>query len=425
MQSTREEALAVLERLRGAGHEAFFVGGCVRDRLLGLPVREYDIATSASPGAIEALFRGRTVSVGRQFGVIVVNVGRHHALEVATFRSDGTYSDRRRPDTIHPSDARGDVLRRDLTINGLLEDPLTGEVLDYVGGRQDIERRIIRAIGDAESRFSEDRLRMLRTVRFAARLGFTIEDGTLRALERLAPGVREVSAERIRDEIQKSLGGPGAGTAFALLASTGLLDVIAPRVAALRDRRVAPHRGGQPVFGHIERALQALAPGRSIVGLAVLLGELPEPDAHAGRRTRAVEEILRALRASGIEIDSVRELVRLRERCFAGLGTARSALLAASPVLPDHLELHRVEALASGRAGVLDACLASDRARGGTVPEPLLRGEEVIAAGIPRGPSVGAILRRIRAMQLAGRLATHDEAVAYAAQRATIRNRHP
>jgi len=223
----------VVKRLRGAGHKAWLVGGCVRDLLLGRPPKDFDVATSARPGIVTELFH-RSEQVGAHFGVVLV---REEAaqVEVATFRSDDIYSDGRRPDRVHfETDPREDVLRRDFTINALLLDPESGDVLDYVGGRADLEQGIVRAIGDPEIRFGEDHLRLLRAVRFAARLRFRIEPATMSAIQRLHALILKVSAERVRDELVRILTEGGARYGFELLDESGLLGDLLPEIAAMK-----------------------------------------------------------------------------------------------------------------------------------------------------------------------------------------------
>ena len=214
--AVRQAAGEIAGTLRGAGHQAYFAGGCVRDLLLGLIAKDFDVATSATPEEIVRLFP-RTLQVGAHFGVILVMVDGQ-TVEVATFRHDGAYLDGRRPDAVRFStDPREDVLRRDFTINGMLQEPLSGQVLDFVGGREDLAARLVRTIGEPERRFKEDKLRMLRGVRFAARLGFEIEAGTLGAMQAHAGEIGAVSNERVRDELTRMLTEGHARRAFELL----------------------------------------------------------------------------------------------------------------------------------------------------------------------------------------------------------------
>src|SRR2546428_9580991 len=228
MAKAEREAVAtdLVRRLRAAGHEAYLAGGCVRDRLLGREPLDYDIATSATPETVQALFP-RTIPVGVQFGVVLV-IASGMPVEVATFRSDAAYVDGRRPSAVHFGSAREDALRRDFTVNALFLDPLTGDVVDFVAGQTDLRAGIIRAIGDAGARIAEDRLRMLRAVRLAARLGFTIEPLTRAAIAAAAPTITDISAERIGGEIVRILTAGGARPGLELLADPGPLAAVLP-----------------------------------------------------------------------------------------------------------------------------------------------------------------------------------------------------
>jgi len=231
--SNYQAALKVLQTLRAGGHQAYLVGGCVRDRLLGLPCDEHDVATDAPPQRIRRLF-ARTHQVGAKFGVVLVRVGKHW-IEVATFRAEETYSDGRHPDRVRFTDAREDAIRRDFTVNGMFLDPADGKVIDYVGGREDLRNRLVRAIGDPDQRFAEDHLRMLRAVRFATRLDFRIEPKTAAAVKRHAAKITTISAERIREELTKILSLPARRRGIELAFELGLLQHILPELTALRN----------------------------------------------------------------------------------------------------------------------------------------------------------------------------------------------
>src|SRR5438094_6471359 len=279
-------ATELVRRLRAAGHEAYFAGGCVRDRLLGREPLDYDVATSAAPEAVQALFP-RTIPVGVQFGVILVVAGGM-PVEVATFRSDAAYVDGRRPSAVHFGSAREDALRRDFTINALFLDPLTGDVVDFVGGQADLRAGIIRAIGDAHARIGEDRLRMLRAVRLAARLGFTIEPTTLDAIRAAASTVTDMAAERIGDEVVKILTEGAARRGFELLAATSLLAAVLPEVARMQGIEQSPdsHPDGDVVRPPL-RALEQLPAGVSeTLALGLLLHDVGKPVTAARRDNR-------------------------------------------------------------------------------------------------------------------------------------------
>src|SRR4029077_3525217 len=281
-----QEAIRIARTLRGQGHSAYLVGGCVRDLLLGREPADYDVATSATPQQVMQLFP-QTYAVGAQFGVVRVPVRRdtdglrdNYSIEVATFRSDGAYSDGRHPDEVQFSkDARLDVQRRDFTINGLLLDPDTREVLDYVGGRDDLQRGIVRTIGEPHQRFGEDKLRMLRAVRFAARFGYSIDDQTFAAIRELAPQIHQVSHERVRDEILKMLTEGRARRAFELLDQTNLLEQVLPEIKKMQGVEQPPqyHPEGD-VWVHTLMLLEGLPAGCSkTLALGALLHDVGKP----------------------------------------------------------------------------------------------------------------------------------------------------
>ena len=271
--------LAVLRTLRENGHEALLVGGCVRDILLGREPKDWDIATDALPDRIEALF-SKTVAVGKAFGIIAVVCDDGSMVEVATYRVDSPYADGRHPSAVAFTNAREDAIRRDFTVNALLLDPSTGEIRDYVGGHEDLAARVIRAIGDPETRFAEDHLRLLRAVRFAAVLGFAIDPATFAAIQKLAPNIRRISAERIRDELFRLLTeAPRAGAALQLLRDAGLLKEILPEIEALVGVEQPPefHPEGD-VFVHTKLMLDALPEKPALrLALAVLLHDVGKP----------------------------------------------------------------------------------------------------------------------------------------------------
>jgi len=432
----RDTARAVARRLREAGHEALFVGGAVRDRLLGRAPGDWDVATSATPEEGLRLFP-RAVTVGAQFGVLIVP-GPDHAVEVATFRDDGLYVDGRHPTEVRYSDAPRDAQRRDFTVNGLFEDPETGHILDYVDGQRDIERRLLRAIGVAGDRFREDHLRMLRAVRLSMQLGFAIEPETLAAVQALAPLVADVSAERVRVELLKTLR-HGRGRGLRLLADTGLLAVVLPEVAAMRGVTQPPlyHPEGD-VFVHTCLMLDAAAlpededpEGEALTDLllGVLLHDVAKPvtrtvdpdgrirfNGHEARGARMTHDILERLRFPRRTIERVEALVASHMR-FPNLPQMREARLRRFLGDEDfglHLSLHEADCLAShGDLSLAAFCrerLAS-YADEPVLPEPLLAGRDLLALGYAPGPLLGTILRAVRDLQLDGVLTTHAEAV--------------
>ena len=263
--SAERLAETIVHRLRAAGHRAWLVGGCVRDRLLNRTPKDWDVATDARPDRVAELFR-ESEQVGAHFGVVLVRENAWQ-VEVATFRSDHSYTDGRRPDRVHfESDPEQDVLRRDFTINALLLDPETDAVLDYVGGQEDLRRGIVRAIGDPEKRFREDHLRLLRAIRFAARFGFEIETATFEAMRRLHALIRKVSAERVRDELVRILTEGGARRGFELMDASGLLGEILPEVAAMHGVEQPPeyHPEGRRLDPHAAAARKAARPDAGI-----------------------------------------------------------------------------------------------------------------------------------------------------------------
>lgn len=437
--STRAAALSVLERIRAAGHSAYFVGGCVRDLLLGIAPQDYDIATSARPDHVMSLFP-ETLAVGAQFGVILVLVRPDEArdaapihVEVATYRSDVGYSDGRHPDAVRYSDtAEEDVQRRDFTINGLLLDPVNNEVLDYVGGRSDLEHKIIRTIGDPLTRFREDKLRMMRAVRFAARLGYEIEPRTMSAIRELAHEVHQVSRERIRDELDKMLTEGRARRCFELLDASGLLTEVLPEVSAMKGVAQPPqyHPEGD-VWTHTLLLLEGLEKGCSkSLAWGVLLHDVAKPptfrvapdrirfDGHAEVGTRMAEEICRRLRFSNQTTEQVAALVANHMR-FGDAKKMKESTLKRFLRLPhfeEHLELHRLDCTGSHRDLSLYEFV---REKLKSTPEkemrpaPLISGEDLIQHGWKPGPQFRTMLQAVEDAQLEGTLHTREEAMSF------------
>ena len=361
----RELADRICETLRRNGHQAYLVGGCVRDLLLGREPSDYDVSTDARPERVQELFP-RSLTVGAKFGVILV-VEDGAEVEVATFRSDIGYSDGRHPDRVVYSDSpQEDVRRRDFTINGLLMDPATREVLDFVDGRADLKAGIVRAIGDPRLRFAEDKLRMMRAVRFAARFGFRIDPETLAAAQELAAQITQVSPERIREELTKLLTEGSARRGFELLDETGLLAVVLPDVTRMKGVEQPPqfHPEGD-VWIHTRMMLEKLPPNCSpTLAWGVLLHDVGKPptfapaagpgtrirfDGHVEMGARMAESICRALRFSNEETEQIETLVANHLR-FKDVRQMRQATLKRFVRLPrfeEHLELHRLDCLAS------------------------------------------------------------------------------
>ena len=432
----RTTAVAVVRRLQAAGYPAFWVGGCVRDFLLGRTAVDYDIVTGALPDQVEGLFH-RTIPVGRKFGVVVVVEGGHQ-YQVATFRAESDYQDGRRPGRVAFGDARADAERRDFTVNGLFFDPVTDTLHDWVGGGADLRARLVRAIGDPRARFAEDHLRMLRAVRFAAQLGFEIEAHTLAAVRELAPRIQVISAERIRDELLKLFQAPHAARGFELLSASGLLAQVLPEVAATAQCEQSPdyHPEGS-VFNHLRKMLELMpAHADATLPWAVLLHDVAKPltasrDAATGAihfygherlGARMAEEILTRLRFPRKEIEEVTEAVechmRFKDAPEMRKATLRRMLLRST--FPMQLELHRLDCLGShGRLTVYDFLVAqaAELKRQPGIRPPLLTGTDLLALGMAPGPAMGALLAEIREKQLQDELKTKAEARRWAASR--------
>lgn len=422
--------------LRAAGHAALFAGGCVRDRLLGRPPKDYDIATSATPEQIVKLFK-RTIETGRAFGVIQV-VCSGHPTEVATFRRDLGGSDGRRPDAIAFSTPEEDAQRRDFTVNGLFSDPETGAVIDYVGGRADLEQKIIRAIGAPRERFAEDYLRLLRAVRFAATLEFAIEPETFAAVQEYAPRITAISAERIQQELSRLLvEAPHPGQALRLLQRSGLLAVLLPEVAALEGQAQPPqfHPEGD-VFVHTAMMLDAMPPDRSrTLAWAVLLhdiGKPPtavltrEPDGsdrirfnyHDEAGARMAEDVLRRLKMSADEIEDITHCVRnhMRFKEVRQMRRAKLRQLVGARTFPVELQLHWLDCRAShGDVGNHEFLVKfqEELQHEPVLPKPLITGHDLLARGFRAGPELGRWHKRAYERQLEGHLTTREELLAW------------
>ena len=422
-------ARKIVQRLREAGHQAFFAGGCVRDALMGKTPHDFDIATSARPEEVQGLFP-RTIPVGAQFGVVlVVEEGRDY--QVATFRSDGTYLDGRRPRSVSFTSPEGDAKRRDFTINGLFYDPVEEKVLDFVGGREDLESRTLRAIGNPAERFAEDKLRLLRAVRLATVLDFTIEVGTWNALCAGAAIIHDVSAERIRDELVKIFAAPQRLRGFDLLDASGLMEEILPEILPLKGCEQPPdfHPEGD-VFIHT-RLMLALLPAAASVPLvlATLFHDLGKPPTmerdHTGRirfnghesvSAQMTEKIMRRLRFSNEEIEATIAMVQnhMVFKDVQNMRVSRLKRFLARPTFEDELELHRVDCLASH--GNLDNYEFLKRrheelAIEPLIPPPLLTGHDLIALGWKPGPKFKTVLDAVQVRQLEGILRTREEAI--------------
>ena len=360
----RDLATTIVKKLRKAGHEAYFVGGCVRDEALGIVPKDFDIATSAKPQQVMKLFK-KTVPVGVQFGVVLVAEHREH-FEVATFRSDGEYIDSRRPKEVHFSDAKEDVLRRDFTINGLLCDPVTGKIMDYVGGLQDLRDKVLRTIGDPRKRFKEDKLRLIRAIRFACRFGFALDAQTLEAIRASADQISKVSQERIRDELVKIITGQNVGRALDLLRETGLLVQILPEVEKMVGVQQPPefHPEGD-VYVHTKLLFEQLSHPSAVLAFGALLHDVGKPDTfkvaerirfdgHVEVGVELADKILRRLRFPNQERKQVMQLVEthMKFKDVRQMRENRLKRFLQSEIFQEELEMHRVDCLASH--GMLD-----------------------------------------------------------------------
>jgi len=432
----KDQAANIVRRLQHAGFAAFWVGGCVRDFLLGRDPGDYDIVTSALPPEIEKLFR-RTIPVGRKFGVLVVIEGGNQ-FQVATFRAEADYRDGRHPEQVSFGDASADARRRDFTINGLFYDPIRQQLQDWVGGEADLRARLIRTIGSPEERFAEDHLRLLRAVRLAAQLGFQIEPETFQAVQANSARIQNISAERVRDELIKLFQPPHASRGLALLEQSGLLEQVLPEIAATRTCEQSPdfHPEGS-VFKHLLLMLKHLPEGADpSLAWAVLLHDIAKPvtasrDPNTGsihfyghERVGAdmAEKILERLRFPRKEIDEIVKAVRCHMQ-FKDVPEMRKATLRRlllRPTFPLELELHRLDCVGShGQLDIYDFLVAQagELKKTPEIQPPLLKGDDLIALGMKPGPGLGALLDEIREKQLQDELKTPAEARQWAKER--------
>lgn len=453
----KDAAIRIVRRLREAGHTAYFNGGCVRDMVRGVEPHDFDIATSATPEQVQALFP-KTVPVGAAFGVVLV-LEDGHQFEVATFRSDEAYIDGRRPTSVRYGSPEEDAQRRDFTINGMFYDPLAtetqsgapsgralpGRIIDYVGGRADIERRLVRTIGEPRRRFTEDKLRLLRCVRFAANLEYEIEAATFAAVKEMATQIHAVSAERIRDELIKVFTRTHAGRGLELLDAGGLLAEVLPEIAAMKGVEQPPefHPEGD-VFQHTklmldtlsDAASQELGPSRdrTVLAFAVLLHDVGKPPTFARAPDRIrfnehdrigaemAETILRRLRFSNDETDKIVMCVRehMRFQFVKEMRPSKLKRILARETFPEELELHRIDCASSHRNLENYEFLktkAAEMPPEVVKPAPLLTGHDLLALGLKPGPTVGQILREAEDLQLEERLKSRAEALEFAKSR--------
>ena len=438
--SQKDFATTIVQTLRQRGFQAYLAGGCVRDLLLGREPRDYDVATSASPEQVMKVFP-ETYAVGAQFGVVLVPLPQEDvasnvsakAVEVATFRSDIGYSDGRHPDKVQFSqDPREDVARRDFTINGMLLDPVSGDVLDFVGGQKDLGARIVRAIGEPERRFAEDKLRMLRAVRFAARFEYDISPQTFSAIQKLAREILVVSRERVRDELTRMLTEGHGRSAFLLLDESGLLEHVLPEISRMKGVQQPPkyHPEGD-VFVHTLMLLDNLpVPCPPTLAWGALLHDVGKPptfrvapdrirfDEHVEVGVKMAEEICRRLRFSNDDTTQILALVDNHMRFGHATRMKESTLkkFIRMPAFEEHLALHRADCLASHRNLSTYEFIQDKRVE--IPPEtmrplPLITGHDLIDAGHVPGPEFKKILGAVEDAQLEGRLASREAALEF------------
>lgn len=425
-------ALHTAEKIRDAGHTVYFAGGCVRDALMSRTPEDYDLATSAEPDQVEALFE-KTVAVGKQFGVILV-VYPEHSFEVTTFRKEGVYKDGRHPSSVSFTDAEEDASRRDFTVNGLFYDPFEKKVIDFVGGREDIGRKVIRAIGDPRQRFTEDKLRLLRAVRFASTLGFELEKPTWEAVKDMAGEIRCVSPERIRDELVKMLIRSGASRGLDLLSDSGLLKVILPEVEAMKGVAQQPeyHPEGD-VFVHTKLLLDKLDRPDPVLALGALFHDIGKPVTyqvrngkitfyeHAHIGAKMTQEVMKRLRFSNQEIQEVAECVAFH-MTFADVQKMRSGKLKrfiSRPTFDVELELHRIDCL-SCHCMMDNYHFLQDKVKEYAAedlkPKPLINGNDLIALGMKPGPKMKPLLEEVYELQLENQFSSKDDALEWVRQ---------
>jgi len=422
----------IVRQLTEAGHQAVYAGGCVRDALLNRSYPDVDIATSATPDQVQSIFPKASDPQGKAFGVIRLKQG-DHVFEIATFRVDGPYLDGRRPSSVTFTTAEEDAKRRDFTVNGMFFDPLKNEVLDFVRGRADLEAKTIRAIGDPLARFTEDRLRLFRAIRFAVQLGFVIEPKTWDALVRLAPESKTLAPERVRDELVKIFTSPDPARGLDLLHDSGLVAAWIPELLEMRGCAQSPeHHPEGDVWVHTRLLLTHLKNPSPILAFSALLHDVGKPRTsrtepsgrirffgHEGVGARMAQEILRRLRFSNDEVEAV-------EACIANHMAFKDApqmrvstlkRLLARPTFSEELELHRIDCASSHGELDIHRFLAAKQAefsKEEIKPRPLVTGHDLQELGVPPGPAMGKLLHQLMDEQLEGKLTDREGALARA-----------
>ena len=425
--SQKDRAIAIVKRLREQGYESYLAGGCVRDFLLNKTPQDYDIATNARPEEIQRIFP-YTIPVGAQFGVLLVVIDGH-PFEVATFRFDGPYLDGRRPSHVRYGTLREDIVRRDFTINGMIYDPIEDRIIDLVDGKKDLERRCIRAIGNPRERFEEDRLRMVRAIRFAASLNFEIESATFEAIKQSAARVTQISWERVGEEITRILIEGGARQGFELLDRSGLLKILLPEIDAMKGTEQSPdHHPEGDVFKHTLLTLNHLDAPTETLAYGCLLHDVGKPvcirkDAHritfyghTDRGAEMAEEMLKRLKRGRAVWERVAYLVKnhLRHTQAPKMRLSTLKRFLREDGIDELLELARIDALSSsGDLQYYEFCKVrmSEMQEVEIRPEPLLRGQDLIEMGYVPGPIFTDILRQVEDAQLGGELTSRQEAI--------------
>jgi len=422
-------ATSIVKKLTQSGYKAYFAGGCVRDLIMGIEPKDIDIATSATPDQVLKLF-SKTFEKGKSFGVVSVLLGGHE-FEVTTFRKEGSYFDGRHPTKVTWTDDKEDALRRDFTINGMFYDPLQKKIIDYVDGQKDIEKKIIRTIGDPRDRFNEDKLRLMRAVRFSARFQYEIASETRSALVDLAPLLSEVSLERIRDELIKILTGENAHQGIDLLSQVGILSLILPEIETMKGVAQPPqfHPEGD-VYIHTLLLLENFKKPNPELAMAGLLHDVGKPptfsvkerirfDGHVEVGTEMAQKICKRLRFSNKQVDHITSLVRQHLQ-FMNVRRMRKSTLTrflTQDRFEDHLELHRADCLACHK--ILDNYeFCKEKLKELKLKprpkKPLLTGKDLIRLGFTPGPIFKKILTAIETEQLEGKLKTKNSALKWA-----------
>jgi tRNA nucleotidyltransferase (CCA-adding enzyme) len=432
MTSQRDKAVAIVKRLRQEGFESYLAGGCVRDFLLNKAPQDYDITTSARPEDVQRIFP-RTIPVGAQFGVILV-MSDGHSFEVASFRFDGPYLDGRRPSQVRYGTLQEDIFRRDFTINGLVYDPIEDRLIDLIGGKKDLERRCIRAIGNPRERFDEDRLRMVRAIRFAASLNFEIDSATMDAIKQSAATITQISWERIGEEITRILTEGGARRGFELLDETGILKVVLPEIEQMKGvEQGSEHHPEGDVFKHTLLTLSHLEAPSESLAYGCLLHDIAKPVCfrkeddritfygHTDHGAEMAEAVLKRLKRGRATWERVSYLVKnhLRHTQAPKMRLSTLKRFLREDGIHELLELARIDALSS--SGDLQyhrfcqerlAEMQEEEIR----PEPLLRGKDLIEMGYIPGPIFAEILQRVEDAQLGGELTGRQQAIDWVKQ---------